>query len=157
MTSSVFSKEDRAQLEARGISPDEALEQLARIAEPKAAVVIDRPCTVGEGIRLIEPEEAVTLRARHDAAVAAGRYTAFVPASGAATRMFQELIAWRERKGELPLTELDRALAQDSADARGVRGFLVGLPRFAFYEALAERLAAQGRSIETLAASGPLR
>src|SRR5678815_5353921 len=121
MTSSVFSKEDRAQLAERGYSPDDALEQLERIANPKAAVVLDRPCTVGDGIRRIDADEAVTLRARHEAAVAAGRYTAFVPASGAATRMFHELIAWRERQGELPLSELERALAQDSADALGVR------------------------------------
>jgi hypothetical protein len=157
MTSSVFSKEDRAQLAERGYSPDDALEQLERIANPKAAVVLDRPCTVGDGIRRIDADEAVTLRARHEAAVAAGRYTAFVPASGAATRMFHELIAWRERQGELPLSELERALAQDSADALGVRGFLDGLPRFAFYESLAQALAAQGRSLDSLAASGPLR
>jgi len=157
VTSNVFSKADRAQLEERGLSLEEALDQLARIAAPPAAVVIDRPATVDDGIRRVSQEEALALRARHDAAVAAGRYTAFVPASGAASRMFHELIAWRERPGELPLVELERAIAADSADALGVRGFLDGLPRFAFFDALASRLAADGQSLEQLATQGPLR
>lgn len=84
---------DRRQLEARGIAPDEAERQLQLLREPPPATLLDRPCTTEDGIaRLDAPahDELITL-ARE--AAAAGRVTKFVPASGAATRMFKDLIA----------------------------------------------------------------
>jgi hypothetical protein len=50
-----------------------------------------RPCTVGDGIESIDPEEFEALGAEFKKACAEGRWVFFVPASGAATRMAASL------------------------------------------------------------------
>jgi len=86
-----FSAADRAQLARRGISEEEALRQLDLLRHPPAAVVLDRPCVVGDGVRQLSRAEQQQFEAAGAAAIALGRATKFVPASGAATRMFQDL------------------------------------------------------------------
>ena len=58
---------------------------------------LHRPCTVDDGITVLQQStiEALEILAQ---AVSAGRVTKFVPASGAATRMFQALISYYEHK-----------------------------------------------------------
>jgi hypothetical protein len=89
--SEIFSGEDREVLFTRGMTIENAEEQLAILRDPPAAVVLVRPCTVGDGIeRLDDVQQAESLRSG-EAAAREGRVMKFVPASGAATRMFNEL------------------------------------------------------------------
>ena len=88
-----FTTSDLAQLKARGITPEEARRQLALLAAGTRAVVLDRPCTISDGIVQLDPATHDALLAAADQAAAEGRITKFVPASGAATRMFAELTA----------------------------------------------------------------
>lgn len=87
----VFSDADRALLARRGISEDEALRQLNLLRRPPAAVVLDRPCVPGDGVLQMTEADQRVAEAEGAAAIVRGRVTKFVPASGAATRMFQEL------------------------------------------------------------------
>jgi hypothetical protein len=89
----MFSPADLDQLSDRGISVDEAVAHLAQLRNPPQPVVLDRPCTVGDGILRIDPAAQAELKSRGEAAASAGRVSKFVPASGAATRMFRDLIA----------------------------------------------------------------
>jgi hypothetical protein len=87
----MFTNTDLRQLEARGISQGEAERQLRLLREAPPATQLDRPCTIGDGIvRLDSAQHADLIAAAADAA-ADGRLTKFVPASGAATRMFKDL------------------------------------------------------------------
>jgi hypothetical protein len=146
-----FTGADHRQLEMHGVPASEAERQLALLGGPPSYAHLDRPCTPGDGIELIGPERAAALQARAAAAAAAGRLSAFVPASGAATRMFKELLAWRARPGDLLRSEAD---AEDSADAAVVRAFADGLGRFAFWPELSARL---GEASPDVAARGALR
>lgn len=76
---------------ALGIAPEEALRQieLFRVQPPFARVL--RPCRVGDGIRALSKMSEPWLLARFEEAAREGRMAKFVPASGAATRMFQDL------------------------------------------------------------------
>lgn len=146
-----FTEADRRQLEAHGIPVAEAERQLELLAHPPGHARLDRPCTVGDGIERIESGRSTELQARAAAAAQTGRPSAFVPASGAATRMFKELLAYRARSGHLPR---ERAEAEDSADARAVLAFADGLARFAFWPELS---AAMGGIAAETAARGALR
>jgi len=147
---------DLAELAARGIAPAEAERQLALLADPPERLHIERPCTVGDGIERIAPGRHEVLAAAHDRAALAGRWTRFVPASGAATRMFQSLLA--VRAGESPTrASLERAAAGGSPDARATLETLDGLERFAFHDALEAALARQGASIASCRAAGDVR
>ncbi len=90
-----FTDADRARLSERGITLEEAQRQLALLRNPPPRSVLDRPCVVGDGVVALSGAEQVEALARGTAIVSTGRVTKFVPASGAATRMFQSLIAAR--------------------------------------------------------------
>src|SRR5690606_3411380 len=122
---------DMAQLASRAISPEDAAAQLQLLRNPPRAIVIDRPCTVGDGtVRLASDDEPVLLAAA-DEAIAAGRVTKFVPASGAATRMFADLLTAEAGEGR-------------PADDPALRTFFEQLDRFAFAAELRERSGATG-------------
>jgi len=90
---------DLAQLAAVGISPEVAAAHLARLRTAPPPVRLLRAATIGDGIDHF-PEarhaEITALIERGEAVAAAGRVLKFVPASGAASRMFEDVIrAWQ--------------------------------------------------------------
>jgi hypothetical protein len=145
---------DLAQLTERGIAPAEAERQLALLARPAGHAELVRPCTIDDGIECLDEARVEALLERHAKAAMVGRVSAFVPASGAATRMFRDLLAARELPGPLA-PEAIRASADPNAWA--LASFIDELPRFAFAEALAAVLARGGSPLETLRRDGPWR
>jgi len=94
MRSVDFSQRDLAQMEERGITPEALLSQLRLFREGISPLPLESPATLGKGIRKIERgSEPLYLEAFQKAA-AGGRFSKFVPASGAATRMFQTPLRW---------------------------------------------------------------
>ena len=93
MTRGGFQERDHDHFRARGIAAEEAEAQLALLRTPPPAIVLDRPCTIGDGITELHTSERDRLLLAGDQAAAAGRVMKFVPASGAATRMFKDLVA----------------------------------------------------------------
>src|SRR5512134_2538569 len=145
---------DLAQLAAHGITVAEAERQLGVMMRPAAWAAIERPCTVGDGIERLDAPTLEACLALHARAAAEGRVSAFIPASGAATRMFKELLAARELPGPL---EPAAVRADASAAARALTRFVDELPRFAFADALDACLAERGRSLDELRRRGPWR
>ena len=149
-----FTPDDRAQLAARGIPEAEASRQLGVLAAGPAFAQLVRPCTVGDGIEQLESARLEALLARQAAAAAAGRVSAFVPASGAATRMFKELLTALDRPGELYPADVAR---EEGGDARFLETFVAGLPRLAFEPELARALERRGLDVARLREHGPWR
>jgi hypothetical protein len=149
-----FTPDDLRQLAARGVPEAEAARQLAILAAPPAHARLERPCTPGDGIERLDGARVDALLARHAKAAAAGRVTAFVPASGAATRMFKDLLALLELPGELTFADVAR---KRSEAARALEAFVAGLPRFAFEDEVARRVAARGLDAARLRDQGPWR
>ncbi len=154
----LLSAEDLRQLAERGIPAAEALRQLRFLASPPPPLRLARPCTVGDGIRRLAPDDHAPLLARFDAALAAGRVTKLVPASGAATRMFRQLIELRHELRHEP-----RETGRDSLERRAIHGdkaahrllrFFGELPRGPFAPALGAELAREGRALSALLAAG---
>lgn len=99
---------DLAQLLDHGISPQEAQRQLTQLCGGQRWTGLDRACTPGDGIRRLTADSHPPLLSRFTAAARGGRVTRFVPASGAATRMFQPLIAPQDHDLERFLADLER-------------------------------------------------
>jgi hypothetical protein len=146
--------QDLSQLSERGIPIPEAERQLQFLARPAAWATLVKPCTVGDGIEQLPPARVESLLARHAEVVKAGRVSAFVPASGAASRMFKDLAAALALPG--PLDPAD-VRASASPGALALARFADELPRFAFADAIERVLAARGLSSATLRLSGPWR
>ena len=95
---------DHEQLEAHGIGVGEARRQLALLRDPPPKTKLVRPAVVGDGILpLPRGAEAVRLAEEGRCAARAGRLIRFVPASGAASRLFAELR--RARAGGFAATD----------------------------------------------------
>jgi len=164
-----LSPADLEQLRAHGIDRAEAERQLALLREPPPKARLARPCTAGDGIARLGPEEEERLGALFDRAAAAGRVTRMVPASGAASRMFRALArvldaerptasrpapggatgseGGRHRAAEQlapALPALEAAAAGGDAGARAVLEFVAGLDELALRDELAAALAAAG-------------
>ena len=129
-----FTPADLSQMAELGIAPEEALRQIELFRDPPPFTRVLRACRVGDGIRTISKASEPWLLARFEEAVRRGRISKLVPASGAATRMFKELLADLN----------DGARGEPSPE---VRTFLDNLPRFAFYEDLAPVRTADRRSL----------
>lgn len=92
-----FSDDDRAELERRGISEDDAMwqaEVLRRGAQPASLV---RSATVGDGVERLGSEDIARYTSIAEQVARRSRVSKFVPASGAASRMFKEIMEERER------------------------------------------------------------
>ncbi len=129
---------DGVELASVGIARGEAERQLALLATPPAAARLDRPCTLGDGIERLLPAERGDLLARAEAARSAGRLARFVPASGAATRMFRAAAAVLERPATTTLADLRRAAAAGDDLAAEAAELVEALPALVLTRALAD-------------------
>ena len=141
-------------LRLHAIPVEEAERQLRLFARPPHFLHLDRPCTIGDGIRRLGETEHATYLEAYEAARLAGRFLKFVPASGAASRMFAALL--EALHGSTSLRRADLAARHDDA-ADEVLRFADSLPRFAFHDLLRQSLAAAGHDLDTVLAGGDLR
>jgi len=150
----ILTEADEEELRARGIPLEEARRQLRLLFAPPACPEILRPATVGDGIERIGEDRFAELLDRHGRAAASGRLLWFVPASGAATRMFQDLLGFAREEAAFRVEEIEeRARAGERAAAAAVR-LLENLPRFAFAGALRSLLASKGESLDAMLREG---
>jgi hypothetical protein len=137
----LFSARDLHQMAQSGIPPEEAARQVEMFRHPPAPTHVLRPCRLGDGIRVLTDADKPRLRELAVQAAAAGRTSRFVPASGAATRMFKDLLAFQNEGKEGP----------------EVQTFFANLERFAFAEALAGAMARAGLALERFLAEADRR
>lgn len=146
---------DLEQLRARGIAPAEADRQLALLADPPAPIRLERPCTIGDGIvRIGAADGGELLKLQADFADR-GRIRTFIPASGAATRMFKDLIAARDDASLTSGEALADAARAGRPGAKELREFLAGIDRFAFFAELKEAVERRGVPMRSLVREGP--
>lgn len=88
----MFTDNDIRQIEAKGLGADQVLEQINHFRTGFPALPIVRAAVVGDGIVPLSAQAAATLARSYDVMMEAGVCVQkFVPASGAASRMFKEL------------------------------------------------------------------
>ena len=110
---------------------------------------VNRPCTVDDGITEIPEPEVDELTLRFDEAALAGRVAKFVPASGAATRMFEALLAIY--KGEDGQEDPKKWLQYQKEYSK----FIGEIKKFAFFDDLNTVLRKDGFVLKTLLLSDP--
>lgn len=143
MTENLITAADLNQLINEGILPDQVRTQIGLLKSGLPPLRLNRPASPGDGIVIISGAEQEKLIARHDAAAGRGRFMKFIPASGAASRMF---------------TNWQSVLARGGFDGTTEEAqFANNLHRFAFFPALQEVIALRGENIESLLASGNIR
>jgi hypothetical protein len=131
-----WSPEDREQIAREGLSIEEVERQLALFRKGILPVRLNRPCLAGDGIVVLSRQEQEAYLSAYEEALSTKRFMKFVPASGAASRMFR---GWHKALHDKAFSsETERDL------------FLKELRKYAFFQDLREAAAAGGKDIEQL-------
>lgn len=129
---------------------EKIIEQIETFEKGIPYLKLVRPCTKGDGITVIDEDLFEEFISYYKLAIDAGRITKFVPASGAASRMFKKLqtvyVKFKEIRREL----LESEASKDDAESKAVLEFVDNLKRFAFYSDLKEKIADNGLDINIL-------
>ncbi len=140
----------REQLRERGISIAEIERQLERFRTGFPPIRLVRPCTPGDGIRKLTPEEEDHYIARFEVAMAQGRAMKFVPASGAATRMFRDLQHILTHYDQYVESIQNKPESQWEEPLQPLKRFVDNLHRFAFYKALQQVVNRSGQDLAAI-------
>ncbi|WP_026954333.1 DUF4301 family protein [Algoriphagus vanfongensis] len=120
---------------AQGMDPETVSQQIENFKSGFPFLTITAPATPDNGIKVLSEEDLDHFVETYPMNAAGIEVVKFVPASGAASRMFKDLFAFLDGNGDLSSSPF-------------VQKFMDKIERFAFYEDLNEVLKNRGTSIE---------
>ena len=148
---------DLQQIEAHGLSRSEIFRQLSYLEKPAFHMTLARPCTLGDGIRTIPADLQEACLELHAQAAKAGRFLKFVPASGAASRMFQVPSQYYQHCETIFLPEISQTAQEGDPAARSFVTFCERLEHFAFFDDLKTVMWEAGLDIRSFKERGHFR
>ncbi len=135
----MLTEKDLNQLSGRNITENQVLQQVAQLKRGTKYVELMRPATLGDGILRLDEEQVKAMTQTFDADKEYYQFTKFVPASGAASRMFKDLFNFIETAEESKFTDI----------------FFAHIHSFAFFSDLNEAVKKlYGLDIDTLLQQG---
>ena len=139
----MLNAKDLEQLSAKGISKEKIEEQLACFEKGFPFLEIEASASVEKGICVVPADKQPEYMDAWDAYLTKNkRILKFVPASGAASRMFKNLFAFLSADYDEPTTDFEKK-------------FFADIRKFAFYQALNQKCEENtSRDIPALMASG---
>ncbi len=142
----MLTDKDIKQIEAHGTDHDTVQQQLNNFKKGFPPMEIIKPALVNDGI--IKPDEKKTkeYQAFYEKNLEGKSIIKFVPASGAASRMFKNLYAFIDRFSDED--NLEKVLKEP--DYQSVHKFIASLDKFAFYESLKKSFKESKQDINTL-------
>ncbi len=139
----MLTEQDLKQITQKGISEEKLNNQLEQFKTGFPFLKLEAAAAIGRGI--IAPDEAQRqqyVEAWNQYKAEGRRVVKFVPASGAASRMFKDMFAFVDADYDVPTTDFEKH-------------FFDNIQKFAFYDALnAACLKNEGKDIPTLIAAG---
>jgi hypothetical protein len=150
MTNESFNQNDLRIMSQLGISESRVRGQIEVLQRSSGYLRLYRSSTLGDGIHKISETEIRTLIQRQEEAAREGRFIKFIPASGAATRMFQSLVPFYLNTCSMDPGKRANGSEQRDPKAGELARFMAGIDRFAFFEDLKKSLARDGWDINTL-------
>ncbi len=145
-----FNERDKSQMREKGVSQEKALSQLERFKKGFPFFILNRPCTPGDGIHVLQSADIEPLIKIHSESAQAGRAMKFVPASGAASRMFKSLLQFYHPDRPIDVTQTQNGSKKEGPDYRAFLQCMKNIKRFAFYDALKTAMSKDGLDIEGL-------
>jgi len=149
-----FTNADRQQMKTLGISSSRVIEQIDIFRRSDFLVRLRRPCTLGDGVQKIGDADLAQYIHLHSCAAGQGRFMKFVPASGAATRMFQSLLQIFYLPQYLERDELQKRINQGVSISCDFKRFADELNRFPFARDLREALTYDGYILDEMIRDG---
>ena len=142
----ILTGEDIRQITERGMKPQEIETQLKNFQKGFPPIVLKEAATTKQGIHKLSPKATEELAARFEEYAQNHQVVKFVPASGAASRMFKHLLEFRAKyRG----TYEDQLLLITDKSPDSVFYFFEHLPNFAFFQYLLDALELRGLDYDT--------
>ncbi|GAB3037075.1 DUF4301 family protein [Spirosoma pulveris] len=126
-----FTEQDQDQILVQGVSLDQIDQQINYFVHGFPYLNVIKAATIGDGIVRIDEDQLPAYIHRFDVAAHERTLVKFVPASGAATRMFKSLFAGLDGKFDKSVDEVFARITD-----------------FAFYEDLKAAMAAKGQDLD---------
>jgi hypothetical protein len=154
MNKNIFTDQDIRQIEEHGLTLEEVNRQLDIFKRPLPYLDLLRPCTAGDGIKTIDKGEMQALLETYEREAPKCGCLKFVPASGAASRMFRTLLKFLNHEKEIIRESVASEADGGEKDARDLLTFMDGTRQFAFFEDLKSVVSRNGLDMETLIEKG---
>ncbi|GAB2497149.1 DUF4301 family protein [Algoriphagus taiwanensis] len=129
---------------AQGMDPETVAQQIDNFKNGFPFLKIHAPATPGHGIKVLGDQELKHYTETYPAQAAKKEIVKFVPASGAASRMFKDLFSFLDGDGDLEKSAFTKK-------------FIENIRKFAFAEDLDEALQAQGNTLQECLDAGMYR
>lgn len=142
-----LSESDKIQLESKGISIEKVYGQIATFKEGIPFVRLKEPAIVSNGISKFSADREKQLVGKFEEARKKISLLKFVPASGAASRMFKAMFNFLDSYE--PKKESLDAYLKRTGD-KEVAAFFEGYQKFAFYGSIQKRIAGKTNSQDEL-------
>ena len=120
----MFTHEDLQQITQHGLTEAQVEQQINNFRQGFPFLPVVRAASVGDGVLALDEKALDAAVARYDEAAASLKVVKFVPASGAATRMFKELFEY----------------VNDDKRTAGIDRLLDNIEHFAFWPELSEHI-----------------
>ncbi|WPR76629.1 DUF4301 family protein [Algoriphagus sp. NG3] len=124
----------KQQILKQGMNPETVAQQIQHFENGFPFLDITAPATPGDGIKVLNEKDLMHYLKTYPEKAGQIEVVKFVPASGAASRMFKDLFAFLEGDGDI-------------SNSAFVQKFMNNIEKFAFYEDLDQQLKKQGSSI----------
>jgi Domain of unknown function (DUF4301) len=132
---------DHHELTRRGISAYQVEGQLQHLRDGVSPITLIRPCRLNDGIIQLRPEQLSHYQQQFKAVIQEDRVSKFIPASGAATRMFNDLLKFLSEEASNLSTSKDAQVIPHAVDQAWKR-----LQDFPFVPDLEAYLHGQGKA-----------
>lgn len=136
------------------VPEEKIISQLENFEKGLSFLKLKKACTPHAGIHIPKENEFVPLTTLYLAGAKAGRIMKFVPASGAASRMFKPLLSLVNSGDDITASMLSEGVAEGLSDHLFAAKFIGAIDRFAFFEDLKSVLWNQGLEINQLLEKG---
>ncbi len=144
MGDTMFTEEDLALIRRKGMSIEDVQAQVEAMQKGFPRIELDRACTLGDGILQLKDKEMERLGAVYEEEARSGRAMKFVPASGAASRMFKVLQSARNHPGGIRADDIARKAEDGDEESAKLVRFFSGLRGLALYDSLRSAMAEHG-------------
>lgn len=149
-----FSGKDLEQIQSHGLTVKTVEEQIRKFRKGTPYLNLDRPCKPGDGIQKLEGGMAEKCLEAYRSKALDRQLLKFVPASGAATRMFKTLIKVNNNYSRIRASEVAAGLTEDTGENKEIIEFTNNLHKFAFFPDLEKALAREGMNAGELLKQG---
>ena len=136
------------------LSPDEIIEQIKIFEKGIPFLKLVKPCKIGDGVKVISKVDQEEYIKIFSSALDEGRVIKFVPASGAATRMFKKQLSVLTKFESVKLDTIKDLADKGDDDCKATLEFYNNIYHFAFFNELKKIAEKSEKNVNELISNG---